>query len=793
MPRVTGSRNSIKQLASSIQRNMDSMYRMTYYAEPTGNKQIDILSDRINNSIGNIIKHNINSTGTPNISKLYSRIAEKDSNLKNGKNGDMSDIFDSTRGFDDFYNNFIQNKYMVEMDQEIDAVCRYFPDIQEALDIRKEGVLAADHFSKDFMTVATPEGVNEVTFSERIKQIKKAYKLPELVDDLYDQAAKYGEAFVYIVPYKTAISKLLTDKRDWDNSPMNNIHPDGPLIGEGATYSLTLNESGCLIRSSTGVVSNTKKSYTYISESADSGKVESKPLFNDKEGIGIAIELSKSGMIESAIIDAYNAEQIKKRKIKSMSESFNEQFIAEKSDLVIVKKDKDTGKLKIDGMEDVMDSISSERLISDADKKKDKKDDERIEVDIPGCVIIKPKRYNVIPLYMNSNDTCLGYLYMEFNTIEGEASMFQGFTNLMADGLQSLRGGQSNNAFGNLATEGNRKEEILKTISAELSKFIDKEFVQANQDLRDDIYNILKYNDLFNRPGLDKIRVTFVPPEDMIHIGFNFDKDTHRGISDLDKAMIPAKIYSCMYITDAIGHMVRGQDKRVFYVKQMVDTNIAQVLMNTIQQLKQGNFGIRQFKSIDNVLNITGTFNDYLVPTSPSGESPIQIETIPGQQFTDNQEQMQHIKEMAISAIDVPFEYIQTHQSVDYAMQLSMSSSRFMRKIFKRQSEYQPFISIIMSKVYSYEYNCHMDLDVQLPPPMFITMANTNQLVTNTKEYIQAITEYEMQDEQDENLKATYMTMLFDYYIGTQIDLSKHELILKKAKAAVAVNKTAEE
>ena len=138
MPRVTGSRSTIKQLANSIQHNMDSMYRMTYYADPTGNKQVDALSNKINASIGNIINHNMNSTGTPSISKLYTRIASKDSKISKGRNGDISDIFQTPNGFDDFYNNFIQNKYMVEMDQEIDAICRYFPDIQEALDIRKE-------------------------------------------------------------------------------------------------------------------------------------------------------------------------------------------------------------------------------------------------------------------------------------------------------------------------------------------------------------------------------------------------------------------------------------------------------------------------------------------------------------------------------------------------------------------------------------------------------------------------------------------------------------------------------
>ena len=103
----------------------------------------------------------------------------------------------------------------------------------------------------------------------------------------------------------------------------------------------------------------------------------------------------------------------------------------------------------------------------------------------------------------------------------------------------------------------------------------------------------------------------------MIHVYFKLDPITHRGISDLDKSMVPAKIYASMYITDAIGKLVRGQDKRVFYVKQTVDSNIAQTLMNVINQVKQGNFGFRQFSNINNVHKI-------YICTNINSTSPIQ-------------------------------------------------------------------------------------------------------------------------------------------------------------------------
>ena len=785
---------------------MDAMHRITYYSDPSGNKEIDDLSKKINQNIGAIIRYNINTSGVPSISKLYSRMMDKRDESNTGVS-DIDSLFNyGATGFDDFYANFMQNRYLRELDDEIDAVCKYFPDLLEALEIKKEGVLSADHFSKDFLTIIPPDGVNEATFSERIKQIKKNYNLADLIDEAYDKAAKYGEQFIYIVPYSLALSKLLTNKPNANNNQAwtpfvheTSLDPSEIKSDNIEEYTLNMTESGLVITGSSSVVyKNSGKIITEsaIQEAAKEGKTltlsDAKPLLGSKEHLGLKIEICRSGVIESFVREAYTNVRSKANACKSMTETFMESVMTEgdKKNLVIVRKNKH-GKLSIDGLEDTMDSISNDGLVSSVGPQNKK--EEKVEVDVPGCVIGKPRRENIIPIYMGINESCLGYYYLEFTNTGNLDDAFQGFTNVMSDTLTTLRGSNSgvNAPFNNV--EASKQEEVLRYIAGELSKFIDKEFVQANQDLREEIYMILKYNDLFNTPSLDKMRITFVPPEDMVHIYFEMDKLTHRGISDLDKSMVPAKIYATMYITDAIGHMIRGQDKRVYYVKQQVENNIAKVLMNTIQQIKQGNFGLRQFQSINNVLNITGTFNDYVIPTSASGESPISIDVIPGQQFTDNSEMMQQLREMAVNSTDVPFELIQARQSIDYAMQLSMSNSKFMRKLFKRQAKFQPIISRIVSKIYAYEFNENIELEAQLPPPMFLTMANTNQLVDNVKNYVQSITELEMANEQDENLRAIYTDMLFKYYIGSQIDLSKHEAILKRAQAQANIETVPEE
>lgn len=803
----SGDRATIKTLANSIQRNIDSMYKATYYNEPTGDHDVDELTRKINANIDNIVKYNMNTSGVPSVSKLYSRMAERDKS----RMGEVEDLFGSATGYDDFYANFMQNRYLRELDDEIDAVCKYFPDLLEALEIKKEGVLSADHFSKDFMTIVTPDGVEEATHAERVKQIKKTYNLLKFVDDIYDRAAKYGEQFIYIVPYSTALSRLLTDKPQTSNQ-MNTPFVSGKALGESTLFTLSMDSKQCSIVSEGGqiykgvkpvMLESTPVSPNAITSSSGQTTTYSEtPLLGDNQKINFQVELCRSGIIESFVLDTQRAVMREQARPVSMTEAFTESVLLEKLDgkhkkgLVMVQKDKKSGELSIKGLEDKYSQAEEMEPVTDGlvsndpwgvEKKKE------VKVKVPGCVIANPRREHVIPIYMSTNDICLGYYYLEFCQSGNMDEAFQGFTNVMSDTLTTLRGNQSgvNAPFNNV--EASKQDEILRYIAGELSKFIDAEFVQANQDLRNEIYSILKYNDLFNTPSIDKMRITFIPPEDMIHVYFKMDKITHRGISDLDRAMMPAKMYATMYITDAIGHMVRGQDKRVFYVKQQVENNIAKVLMNTIQQLKQGNFGLRQFQSINNVLNITGKFNDLLIPTSASGDSPVQIDVIPGQQFTDNSDMKQQLREMAVTNVDVPFELIQARQSTDFAMQLSMSNSKFLRKIFKRQSEFQAFLSRLVSKIYSFEFGEVVELEVQLPPPMFLTMANTNQLVTNTKEYVQSITEFELADEEDENLKARYQDLLFRYYIGTQIDLSKHEAVLRKAKSLVAVDKKGED
>lgn len=776
----------IAAIMQGVSDNVDGLYRNTYMANPQSSKDIKDLTARINDNIDNIVNRNMDIYGMPSVSKLYSRIAASNKNEKDITDS-LETMFDNGLMTDDLYGMFMSNRYLKELDNEIDTVCKYMPKLEEALQVQKDCVLSADHFSKDFLNLI-PIGVTGTTtsaFNERIADLKRKYKLPQLVEEIYEDVSKYGEKFIYRVPLSVAIGRLLTTKPDTQLIAPGSLkegadeqQSDSELflftMKESASEFIDITTNAHIQKESAVIISEAVTTTSGKSNAAPDGKLVTSPILNKNESFNIAVEICRSNIIESAVRNTQSG--IKKRErlsenslvqteqaAKFFSEADNSNMEA-KGNINIGADRKDTRIIANDGL------ITGKRL-------------EPVKVRAPGCVIKKLPRDHVVPIYIE--DLCMGYYFFELRTMDDSES-FMGFKNILGDPLTNMRG-DHRTAFNTV--DNQRQDQTIKYVAGQLSKFIDKQFVNSNQDIAKEIYMILKYNDLFNTPSIDRIKVTFVPPEDMVHFYFRQDPITHRGISDLDKALIPGKIYSSLYITTSIGTLTRGQDKRVYYVKQTVDTNIAQTLLNTISQIKQGNFGIRQFQNINNILNITGRFNDFVIPTSASGDPPIQFEIMPGQNIEAPTELMDALEEMAINSTGIPIEIIQARQSVDYAMQLTMSSSKVLRFCYKRQELYQDLLREFLVPVYNYEYNESIDMRVTLPPPTFINITNTNQLVDNTRNFVQSLVDVEMADEEDEKLKATYSRELFKYYLGTHLNTAAHKDILDRAKMLTETNK----
>lgn len=111
----------------------------------------------------------------------------------------------------------------------------------EALDAIKDSVLTADNFDKEYLTFQSPNIGSEdnSAFIEEIESIKKTYQLYDRVERWYDNTSKYGEQFVYKVPYKKALSVLLNRRK---NTRFTGVMP--ALSGIGVRESSLIHEGG---------------------------------------------------------------------------------------------------------------------------------------------------------------------------------------------------------------------------------------------------------------------------------------------------------------------------------------------------------------------------------------------------------------------------------------------------------------------------------------------------------------------------------------------------------------------
>lgn len=701
-------KSKIANLANFIRDNVDKLYTKTHFSSTSNMRDLTSLNTSINSTLDKITDGNVTTNGDSNISQLYSRCT----NSELSENLDLEELFSDAGMSQGILSNFGQNKYLRDYDQEIDLICKYMPTLEDALDAKKDNVLSADHFSKDYISATNINAINQNQFDNRIDNIKEKYKLLELLEESYSNTAKYGEQFIYIIPYKKALSRLLKNKNATNNS--------------------TLNESFDLAS---------------FKDFKDKFEINNKNFeFN--------VTLNRCGVIES-IVSKYDT-------INYVNEATSFDKIID-------------DELKFEGIDK---SSSIQDGFVDLNKK-----NKDLNIKVPGCIVKRLRRENVIPLYVE--DICLGYYYIESDNPEILNSMT---TSIAGDPMMSI----SQNRMG-MESQLNQKDQILKGLSAKLSEFIDDKFINTNQDLSSEIYTILKYNEFFNMNGTNNIKITYISPEDMVHMYFKRDPITHRGISDLHNSIITAKLYICLYASNTLGMLTRGHDKRVYYVKQSVDSNIAKTLLNTINQIKKSNFGTREFNNIRNVLNITGKYNDYVIPVGPSGDPPIQFEVLPGQQIDSNQELLELLEQLAINGTDVPYEYIQSRKSVDFAVRLTMSSGKFLRKVYKRQSQVEIFFSKILNKIYQAEYECDDKIDFKLPAPSFLNILNNNQMFENINQYAEVATEIVLPNDEDTQLVDKVKSKIKKHQLASYVDFKMIDKFIHDSKMELERDRTGSE
>lgn len=750
----SGTRRINKKL-DLLDQKMNGLYKDIYITRPDNKQNMNSIVDKLDQAIDRLQGSDTSVSG---LSELLRRIDKTSTPNTYNYMKSVEELFGNQNLIDSLFANEDIHKYISSQNFQFDLICRYIPKLLDALEIKKDNVLCSDNFSKEFVNPKSVHSSKKESkiFSANTKRLENKYNISSFFEKTYMNCSKYGEDFIYIVPYNVAFERLI--KR-------SNYSKNNARLGQFSFY-----ESSNAYRGNE-VVEVVKENFT-----------------EDREYKNM-IDSVKSSMGGAQITESTDS----KFKGSQVNLHFNDSNIVSESinEMVILQNKRDIEKFRS------LSSIHEASLQKEFEKINDRnnglssavndgliipnelnKDSGKIDKNMTGAVLERLPRENVIPIYIGK--MCLGYYYLEFKE-DKNACGFCG-NNHMTPGI-------SNSANYGYEMSKNQHELAIRYIASKISANIDSHFINVNKDLKEEIYAILRYNEKFDMSRSNDIGVTFIPAEDIVHCYFEFDEDTHRGISDLQKSIVPAMLYILLYLTDIIGKITRSTDKRIYYVKQNVETNVARTMMNVVQQIKKGNMGMRQIESMNNILNIVGKYNDYIIPLGQSGDAPIQFEVMNGQDIQTPTEIMDKMEEAAVNATGTPFEMVNATFQQDFAIRFSMSNTRFLKSIYNRQRITQRFASSIYTKVYNYEFDENISyIQIILPPPIYLTMTNTQQLFDNISQSADKIIELELSDRSEE-LKNEFKRMYIRAHLSTYLDFDSIERMISTAEVNVEANK----
>lgn len=139
--------------------------------------------------------------------------------------------------------------------------------------------------------------------------------------------------------------------------------------------------------------------------------------------------------------------------------------------------------------------------------------------------------------------------------------------------------------------------------------------IRKNEQLKSSIYHTL----LTKNISKNKVRVTFFTPQEVVHI--------NRKESIFDNVLFFAKLYIATLVTILMQNIVRGADKRAYYVDVGYENDAANAINSVIRNIKTKDLSNVHNMDISSMLNVLGEFNDYYIPTI-DGEKPIEISTV---------------------------------------------------------------------------------------------------------------------------------------------------------------------
>lgn len=671
------------------------------------------------------------------------------------------------------------------MYDDYDLLMKFLPLTKSIIkDTVVPALLSPNDHTKTFLSIKPSSGIDENNNKEKIyDRMQEDYDFPNKIKQISERAAMYGIDRNRVVSYSVLMTRLMRN--------MNNI--DRALLGASST-SNGINESAnileCLLSKSVDNKIDEENGLKIVQESMGEFK-------NDFDTWGQSISNSNTAFVEmnNNLIKRVNESVILEEPdyLKPIQEmlAFNKV-----NDNIVLKEFCGSNVTQLESMTNIIESSFFETL----DKNKlgtatkigkgrqsaqtktqdgffainDINDKDKDRVKVKGVFSENLNLRKTLPCKIG--DITIGYYIMDFFKSQDRYSGVDRNVNLLSNPYNSLTMKDLEKQFD--MNDDRYSDNYTMTFAKMLCKRINKKFIENNQDFVENLYSILRYYDIHCHDV--NVKMQFIPADEVVEFTVN------NGISMLDDALFPGKLYIALMISNLMLKLLRNADKRVYYIKQGIDTNVTNSLMHAITSIKKSEISLSDFGNLNKMFGYLGRFSDLFVPVSPDGDRPFDFEIMSGQDVQVNDEFMEELKKATIIALGTPYGIADYDERTDLATRLVSENIKFAHKIKYMQIELSRCLSKYATKFMRAIDPEHEDeLKVMLPAPMNLKLNTLNEQLSGIQQVAQLIAETVIVDKDSENANLTIEILkreVFEDLAGPLLDWSKYKNMAENSK-----------
>lgn len=596
---------------------------------------------------------------------------------------------------------------VIHIYDEIDSVCAYFYQLEEANLITRDNVLRAEQVNEDIsMNIEFPEVTEDV--SSYIEIVKKALTYQnvsiKIRDHVAPKAIKYGTYYIMIIPYSEIGPKLL------QLGQTNTLGYRGyPFYESTDTHALFEDENG----KETKYLDSCMESVTSIFESSVTvdGEVVSKDNFPSEvmEAINNIKENAKNILVSEddspvdvdglgthknlngSIVDAIKLaiEQANKKLDKDVAKSASDsslgtmtakmqvnagersEFCApyntsidtilsivgeehpeigniDKNDIIAKLAEKATKRYENQGSTNTTSAVMNEPYgITDHDLKESDK--------MLGCHVKLVDPRGLVPIKIF--DYVIGYYYFENYDY---ARMGTSITEIMSN---QMNFNQRNMIIDNIV------DSVLKNL-----KYGD--VLRGDTQLRSMILNCILYVEKRDNP----IRIKFVRPEYVIPWKTNLDEHDN-GQPVMLRSLLYARLYTSLILFYTTAIITKTTDSEFYYLKESaLDGQINNQISDMMDQLEDSNVDPIQIAN-GNLLHGNRAINKrYYLNMGTNEIKPFEMDVVSGQNIDIHNDFINDLKKMAIGATGVPAVMVDYVDEIEYATMLGMANIKHLTR-----------------------------------------------------------------------------------------------------------------